>query len=182
VLYSLNADSHSAEWISYDGFLDPWTIHIFGLEKPQSRPMPDYLAGSQRPVLSAPAPALDLLPPVAEVKADEKDGDIHKLRLSVRSQRNANVLRLVFSKDVQLVSIRCGGREIFSNSPIVNISLLDMDANGTDLELTVIATGKVSFWLADQPYGLPARVPPRLEEDAASIYAPTDQIWVSRKY
>ena len=183
VLYSLNADSHSAEWISYDGFLDPWTTRIFGLEKPQSRPMPDYLAGSQRPVLSAPAPALDLLPPVAEVKADEKDGDIRKLRLSVRSQRNANVLRLSFSKDAQLVSIRCGGREISStsNSPIVNISLLGMDANGTDLELTVKSTGKISFWLADQSYGLPAGVPPRLEEDAASIYAPTDQIWVCRK-
>jgi hypothetical protein len=66
--------------------------------------------------------------------------------------------------------------------PIVNISLLGMDADGTDLELTVKATGKISFWLADQSYGLPAGVPPRLEEDAASIYAPTDQIWVSRKY
>lgn len=183
-LYSLNADSHSAEWISYDGFLDPWTIRIFGFEKPQSRPMPDYLAGSQRPVLSAPAPALDLLPPIAEVKADEKDGDIHKLRLGVRSQRNANLLRLSFSKDVQLVSIRCGGREIpsASNSPIVNISLLGIDANGTDLELIVKATGEISFWLADQSYGLPAGVPPRLEDDAASIYTPTDQIWVSRKY
>jgi hypothetical protein len=87
---------------------------FFWTRKPQSRPMPDYLAGSQWPVLSAPAPALDLLPPVAEVKADEKDGDIRKLRLSVRSQRNANVLRLVFSKDIQLVSIRCGGRETSS--------------------------------------------------------------------
>jgi hypothetical protein len=183
-LYSLNADNHSAEWISYDGFLDPWTIRVFGLEKPQSRPMPDYLAGSQWPVLSAPASALDLPPPVAEVKADEKDGDVHRLRLSVRSQRNANVLRLGFSKDVQVVSIRCGGREISSasNSPIVNISLLGMDANATDLELTVRATGKISFWLADQSYGLPAGAPPRLEEDAASIYAPTDQIWVCRKY
>lgn len=184
VLYSLNADRHNAEWISYDGFLDSWTTHIFGLEKPQSRPMPDYLAGSQRPVFSAPAPVLDLLPPVAEVKADEKDGDIRKLRMSVRSQRNANVLRLVFSKDAQLVSIRCGGREILSasNLPIVNISLLGMDANGTDLELTVTATGKVTFWLADQSYELPAGVPPRLEDDAASIYAPTDQIWICRKY
>lgn len=183
-IYSLNADSHSAEWISYDGLLDPWTIRMFGVEKPQSRPMPDYLAGSQRPVLSAPAPALDLLPPVAEVKADEKDGDIRKLRLRVRSQRNANVLRLAFSKDVPLVSIRSGGRELSSasNSPIVNITLLGIDANGTDLELTVKATGKVSFWLADQSYGLPAGVPPRQEGDAASIYAPTDQIWVCRKY
>jgi hypothetical protein len=146
--------------------------------------MPDYLAGSQRPVLSAPAPALDLLPPVAEVKADEKDGDIHKLRLSVRSQRNANVLRLGFSKDVQLVSIRCCGREISSasNSPIVNISLLGMDANVTDLELTVKATGKIVFWLADQSYGLPVGAAPRPLEDAPSIYAPTDQIWVCRKY
>jgi len=184
VLYSLNADSHSAEWISYDDFPDSWTTRVFGSEKPQSRPMPDYLAGAQWPVLSMPASALDLLPPVAVVKADEKDGDVRKLRLSVRSQRNANVLRLGFSKDVEVVSIRSGGREISSapNSLIVNISLLGMDANGTDLELTAKAVGKISFWLADQSYGLPAGVPPRPEEDAASIYAPTDQIWVCRKY
>jgi hypothetical protein len=64
----------------------------------------------------------------------------------------------------------------------VNISLLGMDADGTDLELTVKATGKISFWLADQSYGLPAGVTSRLQEEAASIYATTDQIWVSRKY
>jgi hypothetical protein len=146
--------------------------------------MPDYLAGAQWPMLSTTASALDLLPPVVVVKADERDGDVRKLWLNVRSQRDANVLRLGFSKDIQVVSIRSGGREISSapNSPILNISLLGVDANGTDLEVSVKATGAISFWLADQSYGLPAGLPPRPEDDAASIYAPTDQIWVCRKY
>ena len=42
--------------------------------------MPNYLAGLQRPVLASVAPPLNLAPPIAEMKADEKTGETRKVR------------------------------------------------------------------------------------------------------
>lgn len=106
MLYSMNADNDSTVWISYDRSLDPWMAQFFPNGRAEARPVPEYLAGSNRPVFSASASPLDLSPPIAELKTDEKERDIRKIRINIRSQRNAKVLRLAFSKDVQVASVK----------------------------------------------------------------------------
>src|SRR5205085_4528348 len=134
VVYSMNADTHSAVWISYDKSLDPWVRQFFS-GNPESRPMPDYLTGWPGKVLSTPASPLDLPPPIAEIKADEKNGDNHRIKMNVKSQRNSSFLRIALADDVQLVSVRIGTRDISPDHPSKpnTIFLLGMDTNGADL-------------------------------------------------
>lgn len=182
VLYSMNADNHSAVWISYDRSLDPWTAQFFPNGKPETRFMPEYLAGSDRPVLSAPASPLDLSPPIAEIKADEKKGDVRKIAMNVRSQRNARVLHLNFSNDIQIISIKIGTREISvgQNSSPASITLLGTDYHGADLELVVGASDKISFWLTDQSSGFPLQIKQRPTDIIAG--AGSDTTLICRKY
>ncbi len=181
VVYSMNADSHTAAWISYDKSLDPWVKQFFS-SKPESRPLPDYLTGWPAPVLSVPASPLDFPPPVATIKADENNGGTRSIKLNIRSQRNSAFLRLVLADDVQLVSAGIGARRF---SPVQlskpsTIFVLGMDINGADLELVVKAPGKVSFWLSDQSSGLPLTTKPRPDDIMPG--GASDVTYICRKY
>jgi hypothetical protein len=182
LLYSMNADNHTAVWISYDRSLDPWTAQFFPNGKPETRLMPEYLAGSDRPVLSAPASPLELDSPIAEIKTDEKERDIRKIRMNIRSQRNARVLRLTFLKDVEILSIKIGTREISvgHNAAPASITLLGMGDQGADLELAIRASDKISFWFTDQSSGFPAEIKPRPADIIAG--AGSDSTLICRKY
>lgn len=182
MLYSMNADNRRAVWISYDRSLDPWMEQFFPNGKPETHPMPQYLAGSDRPVLSAPASPLELDPPIAEIQTDEKEGDIRKIRMNVRSQRNARVLRLAFLKDVQILSIKIGTREISvgQNSAPASITLLGMGHQGADLELAIRASDKISFWLTDQSSGFPLPIKQRPADITAG--GGSDTTLICRKY
>ena len=137
IVYTLNADDHSAVWISYDRSLDGWTSQFItnGQRKPQ--PMPNYLAGFQRPVLSGSAPLLELPPPIAEIKSSELLGNLRKVRMNVSSPRNAGRIYLDFDKEIQPISIRIAGREVVptQNSRGLTISLVGAFPDGAELEL-----------------------------------------------
>lgn len=163
ILYSLNADDRTAAWISYDRSLDEWTAQFFSNKPAQRQPMPSYLAGSRRTVLSSSASPLDLAPPTASIESDEKQGDVRKIRLNIRSQRGAEMLAVTFGNDVKLVSLRSGAREIrpSEHSDSFSITLYGMEAKGADLELSFKPSSNVSFWLVDRTDGLPTKVRPR---------------------
>lgn len=156
IVYSLNADDHTASWISYDQSADRWTTQFIG-KKCQRQPMPKYLAGSPFPVLAATAPALDLAPPVIEMKEHSNEGGLQKFHMTVRSQRSAARLYLAFENDVQPVSIKIAGRSIQPDqgSRRLGLNLLGMPAEGVDVELELKTGASISFWLMDQSSGLP---------------------------
>jgi hypothetical protein len=180
--YSMNPDNHSAVWISFDRAPDNWTAQLFSRGKAESHPMPDYLGGLERPVLSGPASPLDLSPPLAEIKSDQKDGDVRRIRMNVRSQRKASALRLTFLQSVNVVEVKVGDRVIpvTPGSVPLSISLLAMDSDGIDLELTVKASDKISFWLMDQSLGLPDGLRPR-PSDIMALNG-SDLTLICRKY
>lgn len=163
LLYSVNADDHTALWITYDRSIDSWTAQLLSNKQLQREPQPNYLGGTQRRVLSAPAPVQDLAPPVAEIKSHEKSGDTHKIKMTIRTQRNARALYLTFSKDVDLVSVMVAGREaapMQSSGPVV-LTLYGVDDKGIDLDLTLETSSNIAFWLTDQSAGLPKEAHPR---------------------
>jgi hypothetical protein len=156
VIYSLDEDDHTASWISYDQSPDGWTAQFIG-KKNQLQPMPKYLAGSPIQVLAATAPALDLAPPVIELKEHTNKNGLQWLHLRVRSQRNAKRLYLAFENEVQPVSIKVAGRSIQPDpdSRRLSVNLLGMPAEGVDMELELKTGAHISFWLMDQSSGLP---------------------------
>jgi hypothetical protein len=181
LFYSLNADDHTAAWISNDAAPDKWNSRFFP-SKQAPHPMPNYLAGLQRPVLASAAPPLDLAPPIAEMKSDEKTGETRNVRINVHSQRKARALVLVLIGEALPVSIRAGGRQIVPrarSSPFI-INLAGMDGSGIDLELFFKAPFGISFWLYDQSDGLPPSVSPRPSDLMAG--EGSDVIMVARKY
>jgi hypothetical protein len=180
LLYSVNADDHTAAWISDDRGLDAYTEQFLPGGAIKRQPVPNFLAGSQRPVLSRPAPVVALQPPVAEIKANEQEGDLHHVRMNVRSQRSADRLVLRFAPDVKLTSVNISGRIVPSAPNSVGpLVLYGIEKEGVNLELTASAHSGVFFWLADYSIGLPT-----MERRRSAFIAAqgSDETIVSRKY
>jgi len=182
IVYSLNADNHQAIWISYDQSVDNWTSQFFLQKPPLRKPMPDYLNGLQRPVLSAPAPLMDMGLPSAEIKGDKQEGNLHNIQMSVRSQRNAGAVYINFDNNIQLVSVRFESREIavHHNAGPFSIVLLGMEDQSVGLDLTLNAQAGSSFWLMDRSYGLPSGTRARPDDFMAG--EGSDITLICRKY
>jgi len=102
--------------------------------------------------------------------------------MNVRSQRKASALRLTFIQSVKVIEVKVGDRVIpvTQGSVPLSISLLAMDSDGIDLELTVQASDKISFWLMDQSLGLPDGLRPR-PSDIMAVNG-SDLTLICRKY
>ena len=180
LLYTVNADDHTAAWVSDDRGLDAYTAQFLPGGVLKRQPLPNFLAGSQRSVLSGPAPVIALQPPVAEIKANAQEGDLHHVHMNVKSQRGANRIILRFAPEVKLISVKISGRIVTtspnSTGPLI---LYGIESEGVNLELTASAHSGVSFWLADYSSDLPTtrRRPPVLIAAQGS-----DETVVSRKY
>jgi hypothetical protein len=181
IVYSLDADHHTAVWLSYDASPDTWTSQFIPGTFQHSQP--NYLAGLQQPVLSSPASVLELAAPLADVKANQIVDNLHKIRMNVRSRRNANWIDLTFDKDIRLIAIKIEGREIVppQKSRDLTISLFGPFPNGADLELTFKSQSSVAFWLMDRSYGLP-EVGAHVRPQNIMAGEGSDQTMVCRRY
>lgn len=181
IVYSLNADDNTAVWISYDQKPDDWTRQFFSANKPAPHPLPNYLGGLARPLISGSTPALPLAPPVIENVEHKQEGQLHRLKLRLRSQRNAGTLYLRFPDDVQPVSAKVAGREVpvHKGGPF-RLTLYAMGDEGVEVELAVTADSALSFWVMDRSYGLPVDTRPRpsniMQRDGSDV------TYVCRKY
>ena len=181
IIYSLNADDNTAAWISYDQKPDDWTRQFLGANTPEPHPVPNYLAGFARPLISAGAPALPLPPPLIENVEHKQEGPIHTLKLRLRSQRKAETLYLRFPDDVQPVSAKLAGRDVpVHKGGRFGLTLFAMGDEGVELELAVTAGSTLSFWVMDRSYGLPADTRPRPPNIMGTDGS--DVTYVCRKY
>lgn len=180
LLYSLNSDDHTAVWISAGDALDAYTAQFFASTAPSRHPIPNFLTGSQRQVLSTPALIDALQPPISDVKADEQEGDLHKIRMKVRSQRDTYLMIVRLDPSVKLISVNISGRTLSPGPDSSNTILLyGMGTQGADLELKLKASSGVAFWLSDYSVGLPTTQ----RRNPEIIAAPgSDQTLVCRKY
>jgi hypothetical protein len=181
LVYSLNADDNTAVWITYDKKPDDWTRQFFGVNKPAPHPMPNYLAGFARPLISASTPTLPLLPPLIENVEHKQEVGLHRLKLRLRSQRKAETLYLIFPDDVQPVAAKVAGRDVpVHKGSRFGLTLYAMGTEGVELELTVTASSAVSFWVMDRSYGLPVDTQPRPSNIIGGNGS--DVTYVCRKY
>ena len=180
LLYSMNADDHTALWVSDDSALDGYTAQFLG-GTPSRKPVPDYLTGSLRSPFSASAPLVDLRPPISEIEVDERKGDLHRLRMNVRSQRDADFMVVRFDPRVKPVSIEISGRSVKPQSGRNGLFMLlyGMDAQGAELDLTLNSPSGVPFWVSDYSAGLPTTI--RRPSEFIAIQG-SDQTIVCRKY
>ncbi len=182
IFYSVNSDERAAAWLSYDQSLDSWTSHFFPAAQRRRQAMPDYIGGSLRPVWTTPATLVDLAPPEVEVKENVKAGEGRRLRLVVRSHRDARMVLLRFEKSIRVSAANIGGRELAihqrANEPFT-ISLYGFKQDEIDLDLTVESPNDLVFWAMDESGGLP--VSSERPPDHLAWYG-SDVTLVSRKY
>jgi hypothetical protein len=180
ILYSVNADDNTAVWISYDQKPDDWTRQFFGANS-APHPVPNYLAGFARPLISASTPTLPLAPPVIENVEHKQEAGVHRLKLRLRSQRKAETLYLRFPDDVQPVAAKVAGRDVpVHKGSRFGLTLYAMGDEGVELELTVQAPSALSFWVMDRSYGLPTIARPRPSNIIGMDGS--DATYVCRKY
>jgi hypothetical protein len=181
IVYSLNADDNTAVWISYDRKPDDWTRQFFGANNPAPHPLPNYLAGLTRPLISATTPTIPLAPPIIENVEHKQEGGLHRLKLRLRSQRKAETLYLRFPDDVQPVSAKVAGRDVpVHKGSRFGLTTYAMGDEGVELELTITAPSALSFWVMDRSYGLPVNAKPR-PSNIIGIEG-SDVTYVCRKY
>jgi len=182
LLYGIDADAHKAAWITYDRTLDSWTSQLFPVKPSSREPAPSYLGGSPQPVLSSSAPMLELAAPTAHVESDRKENGLRKIRIKIASPRKAELISLLFGKDSHPLSVTAGGKELNlgGDSKVSYLKLFGTGNQDQELEVVFQEPAKVSFWLSDQSFGLPASVGRRPEGSIAGDGS--DIIQVTRKF
>lgn len=182
IVYSLNADEHSAAWLSYDQALDPWTSKFFAGTPLHHQPMPDYLGGVTRPVWTGQVAPVDLAAPQVEIQAKENIADQQLIHLRILSRRNASTVYLRFDKSTRVSAVDIAGRHLPVHQPDnepFSITLYGLKQDGLDLSLNVKGSPNLIFWAMDESNGLPSSFSRPLEY--AAWYG-SDITLVCRKY
>lgn len=108
-IYLLDADSHTARWVSSDPLRDDWLARFLG-PKPESRLLEGPYPGWPQPVWTAPAPATALPPPTVEVVKDETREGLRELTLRVASHRQAPLVELQVDARAKLRELKVAGK------------------------------------------------------------------------
>jgi hypothetical protein len=163
VQYTLNADTGQASWLSPGEQPDGWTAQFFpdGYTKTTAAFSPGYYFEQQRPVITAPAPMIELPPPTLTAVQNKQQADIKTLRLHVESPRRAPYAHLDLRLPGELTEATVNGRPV---------NVADMPANrrqrftllyfglppkGVEVSLTIRGTGSITGTLVDYSNDLP---------------------------
>ena len=182
IAYSLDPDNHTAMWLSYDRSLDAFTSQYFPKPAPERRPLPNVTGGTQSPVFAARAPVVELPAPVVEVKSDEKNGDVHKLHLVLRSPRGAGVVYARFPDAIKTTAVTVAGRIVPLSKPMkaMSFDFSGFGHNDIELYLTVESSAPLSLWVVDESAGLPPSSYPGRSDNFLAWYG-SDVTLVTKK-
>jgi hypothetical protein len=161
LLYSVDADHHSAAWMSFDGTPDQWVSITVPPETRRRERMLDYLVGSVARPWEVSAFALNLPYPLIVIAKEAVTGDIHDVILTVRSQRDVNVLYATLGPGVTILSGRIAGRDIPLNAitdpgpGVWAIKFYGWGQKGIPVELQFQSNSSPLLRIADESSGLP---------------------------
>jgi peptidase M28-like protein len=157
VLYSLDAATQRAVWISADARSDEWTEQFFG-RKPERGPLADPFPIGRRDHLQAPAPVAPLPSPEAKVLEDVTANGVRRLRIRLTSPRGAE--RMSIQINAEILSAAVDGKPLtLDPTPQKSWSLwyLALPMDGIELVIETRSVPPLALRLVDESYGLPLR-------------------------
>jgi hypothetical protein len=158
VLYSLDAATQRALWISSDARPDEWTEQFFG-KKPERGPLADPFPLGRRVYLHAPAPVASFQAPEAKVLEDVTANGVRHLRLRLISRRGAERVSVQVSAEVLNAAVNGKNltTDMTASEAQKNWSLfyLALPKDGIELVLETRSTPPLSVRVVDESYGLP---------------------------
>jgi hypothetical protein len=180
--YSLDADEAAATWISYDRQLDPWTSQAIAEE--ERTPRVNGIGWQ------AAAPVLSLPVPEVEVTGDQTTDGVRRLKLRVRSSRQAPILRLQAWNDLApVLTMSLDDCHLEADEPDGSIRYLRLTyyappPEGVEISLAISASEPLQLTVEDESYGLPAQLGlvPRTEAMMPKPTRRTDRTSVSTTY
>lgn len=188
--YALDADTGKALWTSSTNRLDSWTAAYLG-SSPSRGKLPDFVP-DWYPIdfLLHEAPAIALVPPLAELTLDRTEGATRTLLLHISTPRHARTLH-VGLRETEVFSATVNGHDLGKPSEARwrqaaqwGFDYANPPAEGLDVEIRVPASGPVKIVLVDRSSGLPAvlgaNFPPR-PDDSMPIHS-GDQTMVRRSF
>lgn len=179
LFYVLDAEDGTARWASFDPGPDAWTGPYLG--DGQRLPFNDVFEGSERQLVAAEAPILELAPPAATVVEETAlAGGGRSLRLSLTSQRGAGILRLALWSDDPLPRLRVDGREVPVEQAEADgersVVVWGLGSEPVEVEVELAGDSPLRLTTVDIAYGLPEtlQIEPRSAGFAPRPDAPTD--------
>ncbi|MDN5924816.1 MAG: M28 family peptidase, partial [Xanthomonadales bacterium] len=160
LLYSIDADHGAAAWLSWDSHPNQWMQHLLGEASSPSK-APEFLLGSQTPVLSGPALLLPLPAPQISVRSQTTVDGVRTLDLHIVSPRQAPVLRLRLPASTRLQSLAWNHQaplllgDEATQAGAWQLTYAGLPANGVDLRLRLLGSDPLECHVGDLSYGLP---------------------------
>jgi hypothetical protein len=187
IAYELNADTGTAQWVSYDRDLDDWTRQFF----PAGTEPVDHETAmlGKLPAYVAPAPLATVAAPDATVVTDTTAGDLRTLTLNITSPTDARISVADIDAPGEVVAVAIDGRPLdltgleWARDGEFPVIYRNAPAAGWSLTLTVRSTEPVVVTIEETKDGLPdvagVTVEPRPADTMAApgyAYDPTTVI------
>ena len=157
LMYALNADDNTAQWLSAESVPQKWTAHYVG-DKPVE--VVDKLpAFGEAKLLTGPATAAALPAPQLTVEADTRSGDSRTLRLRLAPQRPVRLVTLHVAAQAKVSAAIIGGREVPVGKTAgggwgFGFIFHAPPSTGVEVQVTLTAPGPVKFRVMDASDGL----------------------------
>jgi hypothetical protein len=163
IQYTLNADTGQATWLSAGKQPDDWTRQFFvhGYTQGNQAFSPGYYFDEKLPVITAPAPAVDLAAPQVEVLNDRGRSGIRTVAFRLSSPRGATYAHLDLRLPGDLKAATVNGKQVnVADMPAVGrdrftLLYFGLPPRGVAVTLTVKASGPLTGTVTDYSNGLP---------------------------
>jgi hypothetical protein len=152
LMYALNADNNTAQWVSDEPRTQKWTSqYVSGDLHVVKESMPWFGAAKVR---TGPAQAAPLPAPSLTLEQDAREGDTRKLTLRLTSPRQVRLTGLNLDPGVDVLAATVQGQQVPTDTASFGFVFHAPPAGGIEINLTVRASGPVKFRVMDGSDGL----------------------------
>lgn len=192
LVYLLDADSKTAQWLTYDKVLSPWTSQFLGGNKETARKTEHQNLSSKYGTgfsFVSSAPFKNIAPPKIEIAKDTTTGEIRMLEIIITPQRPINRLE-VFTNEIDI------SKAIINEVPLSDYYLKNRKGNKlithyvsnndhTHLQITIPRQSKLELTLYEASNDLldhpQFSVPQRPEDTIPMPFVLNDAILITKK-
>jgi len=157
LFYALNNAENKAFWLSTDQALDQWTATYFP-NATKKRQVPEIFGDNTSDLWVAGAPVLTLSSPSIELLEDGTMGSNRRIKLRVKSLRQAPKLKVTL-EGVDVYSSMVAG-QVYTQSLQSNwhIDIFGLSDEGIIIDLFIKVAKPFIVRVIDMSYGLPAKI------------------------
>jgi TPR repeat protein len=170
LLWAMDADTGEQVWTSLDITARGWTSSFFS-NPPHRDALTEFFPDNSRKLPTAPAEASPVPAPTAAILEDSHGGGVRKLRVAVKSARQAPILYISFDPKTAVSEVSVDGARIDPEHG--EIVFYGAPKEGIELDFEARDDAKIRLDVKDVSYGLPGEALKKHPRPSDAIPAPT---------